>query len=117
MVMAVFTLPGFDVVFKVIRDRFDYPKTVTHAEVREKYSMVFHHDRAGRLVDVQEFEHLAFDRERFDPELLDQLLGTCGERVKLRDGQVVISHLYTERRLQPLDMYLREADFESRARP
>ena len=61
MVMSVFTLPGFDVVFKVIRDRFDFPKTVTHDEVREKYRLVFRHDRAGRLVDAQEFEHLEFD--------------------------------------------------------
>ena len=53
MVMMVFLLPGFDVVFKVIRDRFEYPKTVTHAEVREKYELVFRHDRAGRLVDAQ----------------------------------------------------------------
>ena len=28
MVMIVFALPGLDVVFKVIRDRFEYPKTV-----------------------------------------------------------------------------------------
>ncbi|MGH7730937.1 MAG: bifunctional isocitrate dehydrogenase kinase/phosphatase [Candidatus Eiseniibacteriota bacterium] len=112
MVMAVFTLPGLDVVFKVIRDRFDYPKTVTPDEVRAAYRMVFRHDRAGRLVDAQEFEHLAFDRERFDPRLLDELLGSCAERVRVGEGRVVISHLYTERRLRPLDVYLREADRE-----
>ena len=113
MVMAVFTLPGFDVVFKVIRDRFEYPKTVTPDQVRANYRMVFHHDRAGRLVDAQEFEHLAFDRERFDPDLLVQLLEACSERVRLSDGRVVISHLYTERRLRPLDVYLREAGSEA----
>ena len=113
MVMSVFTLPGFDLVFKVIRDRFDYPKTVTHDEVRAKYRLVFHHDRAGRLVDAQEFEHLAFDRRRFDPRLLDELLGSCAERVALRGDQVVIAHLYTERRLRPLDVYLREAGAEA----
>ncbi len=109
MVMAVFTLPGFDVVFKVIRDRFEYPKTVTHEEVRAKYRMVFRHDRAGRLVDAQEFEHLAFDRARFESGLLDELLTSCSERVALQGDQVVIAHLYTERRLRPLDLYLREA--------
>ena len=31
MVMCVFTLPSFDVVFKVIRDRFAYPKTSSAA--------------------------------------------------------------------------------------
>ncbi len=112
MVMCVFTLPGFDVVFKVIRDRFDFPKTVTHAEVREKYRLVFRHDRAGRLVDAQEFEHLEFARSRFDPALLEELAKTAAESVEIHDGRVVIRHLYTERRLQPLDLYLREADGE-----
>jgi len=109
MVMCVFTLPGFDVVFKVIRDRFDPPKTVTHAEVRDKYRLVFRHDRAGRLVDAQQFEELEFRRERFTPELLAQLLELAGESVHVHGDTVVIRHLYTERRLRPLDLYLREA--------
>ncbi len=113
MVMAVFTLPSFDVVFKVIRDRFAYPKTVTHEEVRAKYRLVFRHDRAGRLVDAQEFEHLAFDRARFDPALLEELTTTCAERVRIDGERVVISHLYTERRLRPLDVYLRQSDGEA----
>lgn len=109
MVMAVFVLPGFDVVFKVIRDRFEYPKTVTHEQVREKYGIVFRHDRAGRMVDAQRFEHLEFPAERFESEVLDDLLGTCAETVR-RDGErVVISHLYTERRLDPLDVFLESA--------
>jgi isocitrate dehydrogenase kinase/phosphatase len=113
MVMAVFTLPGFDVVFKVIRDRFEPPKTVTAEEVKQKYRLVFRHDRAGRLVDAQEFEHLAFERARFDPALFAELISSCAERVKVEGDKVVISHLYTERRLRPLDVYLREAGAEA----
>ena len=37
LVMVCFTLPSFDVVFKVIRDRFPYPKTVLREEVMAKY--------------------------------------------------------------------------------
>jgi len=109
MVMSVFTLPGLDVVFKVIKDRFDYPKTVTHQEVRDKYRLVFRHDRAGRLVDAQEFEHLEFDAARFSDELRRELGSVAAETVKFRGESVVIGHLYTERRLRPLDVYLREA--------
>jgi isocitrate dehydrogenase kinase/phosphatase len=109
MVMSVFTLPGFDVVFKVIKDKFDYPKTVTHQEVRDKYGLVFRHDRAGRLADAQEFEHLEFDGGRFSEALLKELSIVASETVRIRGDRVVISHLYTERRLQPLDVYLREA--------
>ena len=113
MVMCVFMLPGFDVVFKVIRDRFDPPKTVTHAEVRDKYRLVFRHDRAGRLVDAQQFEELEFRRERFAPELLAQLLALAGESVHVQGDTVVLRHLYTERRLRPLDLYLHEATPEA----
>jgi len=113
MVMIVFTLPHFDVVFKVMRDRFEYPKTVTHQEVRQKYRLVFRHDRAGRLVDAQEFEHLAFERSRFSDPVLKELEKSASETVEVRDGRVVIGHLYTERRLRPLDVYLREVDGEA----
>lgn len=109
MVMAVFVLPGFDVAFKVIRDRFEFPKTVSHAQVREKYELVYRHDRAGRLVDAQTFEHLEFPAERFEPALLDELLSSTSETVRRRDGNVVIAHLYTERRLLPLDIFLERA--------
>ncbi len=113
MVMSVFVLPGFDVVFKIIRDRFDFPKTVTREEVRRKYELVYRHDRAGRLVDAQTFEHLEFPEERFEPALLDELLTGTSETVKRRDGRVVIAHLYTERRLLPLDLYLAGAPPEA----
>ena len=110
MVMHVFTLPGFDVVFKVIRDRFDPPKTASRREVEEKYRHVFRHDRAGRLVDAAEFEHLEFARARFAPDLLEDLLRLAPSTVSVQGDQVVFRHLYTERRLLPLDLHLRHAD-------
>lgn len=113
MVMSVFTLPGLDVVFKVIKDRFDYPKTVTHQEVRDKYRLVFRHDRAGRLVDAQEFEHLEFDKSRFSDELCRELQEIATEAIEFRGNSVVIRHLYTERRLRPLDVYLKTADLQA----
>ncbi len=109
MVMIVFALEGFEVVFKVIRDRFPPPKSVTREEVRDKYRLVFRHDRAGRLVDAQEFEHLVFPTERFEPGLLEELVSEASETVTVWDGQVTFRHLYTERQLIPLDVYLREA--------
>lgn len=113
MVMIVFDLPSFDVVFKVIRDRFGYPKSVTRRQVMEKYDLVFRHDRAGRLADVQHFEHLSFARDRFAPELLEELRTGAAESVRVDDYTVSIRHLYTERRMTPLNLYLREADAAS----
>jgi isocitrate dehydrogenase kinase/phosphatase len=109
MVMIVFTLPSYDVVFKVIRDSFAPPKTTSRKEVLEKYRLVFRHGRAGRLVDVQEFEHLEFPVSRFDPVLLGKLRAEAAETVEIAGDKVVLHHLFTERRLTPLNLYLREA--------
>jgi len=114
MVMIVFALGSYDIVFKVIRDRFDYPKTTTHRQVRERYRLVFQHDRVGRLVDAQEFEHLTFRRDRFQKELLEELVESAAGSVFVQGDEVVIRHLYTERRITPLNVYLRSA-FEGEA--
>ncbi|MCB1598202.1 MAG: bifunctional isocitrate dehydrogenase kinase/phosphatase, partial [Gammaproteobacteria bacterium] len=110
MVMVVFTLDSSDLVFKVIRDRFDWPKTTSRAEVMEKYRFVFRHDRVGRLVDAQEFRRLRFPRARFAPELLDELMNSAADTCRLDGDDLIIDLCYMERRLKPLDVYLREAE-------
>ncbi|ECM8067528.1 bifunctional isocitrate dehydrogenase kinase/phosphatase, partial [Salmonella enterica subsp. enterica serovar Typhimurium] len=72
MVMAVFTLPSYPLVFKLIRDRFAWPKAMSRQQVEEKYALVFNLDRVGRLLDAQPYRHLRFPRERFAPALLDE---------------------------------------------
>jgi len=116
LVMVCFTLPSFDVVFKVIRDRFAYPKTVLREEVMAKYQMVFIHDRAGRLVDAQEFRRLRFPRDRFAPELLEELRHETAATVHEDGADLVFDHLYIERRMTPLNLYLREAAGEDAER-
>jgi len=109
-VMVVFTMPGYDVVFKVIRDRFPAIKLVTPRAVRDNYRLVFRHDRAGRLVEAQEFEHLKFDRARFVPRLIEEFRQEADRTVNATAQEVVVHHAYLERRVTPLDVYLREAD-------
>jgi isocitrate dehydrogenase kinase/phosphatase len=113
MVMIVFTLPGYDVVFKVIRDRFPAVKPMTPKDVRRTYRMVFRSERAGRLVEAQEFEHLEFDRRRFAPELIEEFRRDTDETVEVTSDLVVIHHAYVERRVTPLDLYLREVSDEA----
>lgn len=109
MVMLVFTMPSYDMVFKLIKDHFNYPKDSTRKDVTAKYDLVYRHDRAGRLVDAQAFEYLKFDRQRFDEELLAELLRDASQSVQLVDGDVVVNHAYMERRVIPLDVYIAEA--------
>ena len=109
LVMVCFTLPSFDVVFKIIRDRFPYPKSVLREEVMAKYQLVFKHDRAGRLVDAQEFRRLRFPRALFAPELLEELLSETALTVHEDGSNLVFDHMYIERRMTPLNLYLRSA--------
>jgi len=109
MVMTVFTMPNYDLVFKVIKDQFDYPKESTRQEVLDKYKLVFRRERAGRLVDAQAFEHLQFAKERFGTELLAELEEDASNTVWEEGDRVVVDHAYIERRVIPLDIYVREA--------
>ena len=106
LVMSVFGCPALQVVFKVIRDRFGSPKRTTRRSVREKYHLVFVHDRVGRLADAQEFEYLEFRKEWFAPDLLADLQAHAGQTVQVEGDRVVIGHLYTERQVEPLNVFL-----------
>jgi isocitrate dehydrogenase kinase/phosphatase len=110
LVMIVFTLPSHDLVFKVIRDHFGAPKTSTRADVMERYQFVFRHDRAGRLVDAQEFRRLRLPSARFMPALADELLRDASESCRIEGEDLIIEHCYIERRLRPLNLFVREAD-------
>jgi isocitrate dehydrogenase kinase/phosphatase len=109
LVMVCFTLPSFDVVFKVIRDRFPYPKNILREEVQAKYQLVFKHDRAGRLVDAQEFRRMRFPKALFAPALLEELAAETTKSVHIEEQDVIFDHLYVERRMTPLNLYLRSA--------
>lgn len=110
LVMIVFTLPSYDLVFKVIRDRFGPPKNSTRDDVMAKYQLVFKHDRAGRLIDTQEFTHIGFPLAKFDPTVVSELMDEAAETSRIDGDQLVIKHLYVERRLRPLNLFLRECD-------
>ena len=113
MVMAVFTLPSLNVVFKVIKDSFGAPKNTTRHAVMDKYHFVFVRDRVGRLADAQEFEHLEFPRRCFPDQLLEYLLRVAGATIRSESDRVIVRHLYTERRVTPLNIFLQHTDPET----
>jgi len=106
MVMTVFTLPSYQTVFKVIKDRFPPQKSITAEQVREKYYVVKKHDRVGRMADTQEFQNLIFPRERFEPALIEELLSTAPSSIEVSADRVLIKHLYTERLMTPLNIFI-----------
>ncbi len=110
MVMLVFTLPGFDRVFKVIKDRFAPQKEMSAAHVRACYQLVKEHDRVGRMADTQEFENFVLDKRQISPALLDLLRQEAPNKLKEQGDNIAISHLYIERRMVPLNIWLEQVE-------
>lgn len=106
MVMTVFTLPSYNIVFKMIKDHFDPPKSMTRQQVREKYKLVSLHDRVGRMADTHEFEYFHLPLDRIHPTLLQELKNTVNSLIEIKDDTLIIKHVYTERRMTPLNIYL-----------
>jgi isocitrate dehydrogenase kinase/phosphatase len=113
MVMIAFNMPNDDLIYKLIRDRFDSPKKTTPGQVMQKYDYVFKHDRAGRLLDVQTFENLELGDCCFKPELLTVIQTQATKAATVKNGKVVLHHAYVERRVTPLDVFLNAAAAET----
>jgi isocitrate dehydrogenase kinase/phosphatase len=115
MVMLVFDLPSFPYVFKVIKDYYPPQKDTTREQIKGKYLLVKQHDRVGRMADTQEYSEVAFPRERFSDELIAEIEKFAPSQLEIsdRDGdgqtEVIIKHVYIERRMIPLNIYLQEA--------
>jgi isocitrate dehydrogenase kinase/phosphatase len=108
MVMLVFTLPSFPYVFKLIRDRFAPPKDIDRDTVLAKYQMVKLHDRVGRMADTLEYSLVALPLDRFDADQLQELQRECASTVEVDGDQLVLGHVYIERRMQPLNIHVEE---------
>jgi len=109
MVMLVFDLPSFPYVFKVIKDFYPAPKDTTRAQIMAKYLLVKTHDRVGRMADTLEYSNVAFPRSRFDDALVAELKHHCASVLEDNGDVLVIRHLYIERRMIPLNIYLADA--------
>jgi isocitrate dehydrogenase kinase/phosphatase len=115
MVMLVFDLPSFPYVFKLIKDFYPPPKETTREQIKGKYLLVKQHDRVGRMADTLEYSEVAFPRERFGDALIEEIRKFAPSQLEIsdRDGdgqeEVIIKHLYIERRMIPLNIYLQEA--------
>jgi isocitrate dehydrogenase kinase/phosphatase len=110
LVMVVFSLPSFPYVFKAIKDSFPPPKETTRELVKEKYLLVKYHDRVGRMADTLEYSNVAFPRSRFSDDLLAELKQVAPSLVEEDGDQVIVRHLYIERRMTPLNIWLTDAE-------
>ena len=115
MVMLVFDLPSFPYVFKVIKDYYPPPKDTSREQIKGKYLLVKQHDRVGRMADTLEYSEVGFPRDRFSDELIAEIEKFAPSQLEIndRDGdgtlEVILKHVYIERRMIPLNIYLQEA--------
>ena len=109
MVMLVFDLPSYPFVFKVIKDFYPPQKDTTRELIQRKYLLVKTHDRVGRMADTLEYTRVAFPRHRFEDELVAELLHFCPSLIEENGDDLVIKHVYIERRMVPLNIYLKDA--------
>lgn len=122
MVMLVFDLPSFPYVFKVIKDFFPPQKDTTREQIKRKYMLVKQHDRVGRMADTLEYSDVGFPLDRFEPELIEEIRKFAPSQLEIgdRDGngemEVVVKHVYIERRMIPLNIFLQES-FDLLAQP
>jgi isocitrate dehydrogenase kinase/phosphatase len=114
LVMLVFELPSFPYVFKVIKDFFPPPKDTTRDQIKGKYLLVKHHDRVGRMADTLEYSDVAFPLQRFSEELMAELMHFAPSLVEIENDRIIIRHLYIERRMVPLNIFLANAEAAGR---
>jgi len=73
------------------------------------------HDRVGRMADTLEYSEVGFPRDRFSDELIAEIEKFAPSQLEIsdRDGdgtlEVILKHVYIERRMIPLNIYLQEA--------
>ena len=109
MVMLVFDLPSFPYVFKVIKDFYPSPKDTSREQIKGKYLLVKQHDRVGRMADTLEYSNVAFPRARLEEELVAEMRHFCPSLIEEDGDMWIIKHVYIERRMIPLNIYLQDA--------
>ncbi len=115
LVMTVFNLPSYPYVFKVINDEFPPPKKTTRQQVKDKYQIIKMHDRVGRMADTLEYSYAAFPLARISDTLMQEFEDKIPSSIEIDGDMLIIRHLYIERRLDPLNLYLADPTNDAEA--
>lgn len=116
LVMAVFHLPSYGIVFKIIKDEFPESKKITREHVKDCYRLVKTSDRVGRMADTHEYVNFRLPRNRVSQDLLNELLEHCRNSIDITENEIIIKHLYIERKMTPLNIYLDQEQEQSKIR-
>nr|WP_229805235.1 bifunctional isocitrate dehydrogenase kinase/phosphatase [Alteromonas halophila] len=114
LVMMVFHLPSYGVVFKIIKDEFAESKKITREHVKDRYRLVKMSDRVGRMADTHEYVNFRLPLSRLSPELISELEATCASSLVFTEDELIIRHLYIERKMTPLNLFLEQETDENK---
>ncbi|MEP7766344.1 isocitrate dehydrogenase kinase/phosphatase-domain containing protein, partial [Sanguibacter sp. 26GB23] len=65
-------------------------------------------DRVGRMADTHEYVNFRLPKARIEASLLSELQQECGSSIEVTEDAVIIKHLYIERKMTPLNIYLEQ---------
>ncbi|MBX2881418.1 MAG: bifunctional isocitrate dehydrogenase kinase/phosphatase [Granulosicoccus sp.] len=115
-----FTFNSCSYHLKVIRDQptrsYKWGEFVGVDAVLEKYRIVHEINRTGSMLDNVMYFNFRMDRDRFAPELLDDLLENAAGSVQLSGDSVLFRALIVQLKIIPLPVYFEKATEEEIAR-
>jgi isocitrate dehydrogenase kinase/phosphatase len=106
--MVVFAPPSFPYVFKVIRDFSSKAGWTGRARIMDLYRWVHEINRGRLMLDAWLYRNLDFPRRHFDDGVLQELLASAPNSVRIEGDRVILKHVYAQRRVQPLNQFFEE---------
>ena len=106
--MVVFAPPSFPYVFKVIRDFSSKPGWTGRARIMDLYRWVHEINRGRLMLDAWLYRNLEFPRRQYDDSVLQELLASAPNSVRMEGDRIILKHVYAQRRVQPLNQFFEE---------
>jgi isocitrate dehydrogenase kinase/phosphatase len=107
--MVVFAPPSFPYVFKVIRDFSSKAGWTGRARIMDLYRWVHEINRGRLMLDAWLYRNLDFPRRHFDDGVLQELLVSAPNSVRIEGDRIILKHVYAQRRVQPLNQFFEES--------
>jgi isocitrate dehydrogenase kinase/phosphatase len=106
--MVVFAPPSFPYVFKVVRDFSSKTGWTGRERIMDLYRWVHEINRGRLMLDAWLYRNLDFPRSRFDNSVLQELLTSAPNSVRVEGDRIILKHVYAQRRVQPLNSFFDE---------
>jgi isocitrate dehydrogenase kinase/phosphatase len=108
MAMVVFAPPSFPYVLKVIRDFSSKTRWAGRARIMDLYRWVHEINRNRLMLDAWLYRNLDFPRHYFDEDVVQELLASAPNSVRVEEDRIVLKNVYAQRKVRPLNTFFDE---------